>query len=237
VLCKDGSTSWETLAVMKESFSVQVAKFTVDKNFHEKIAFKWWVPQLIKQHTRIIKAIKTRYLKRTHKYGIRLPKSVTEAYEIDKENGYDLWHQAIIKEMKNNALAFQFLDPRESPQVRSKWVPFHMIFDVKVDLTRNAHFVAGGHMNDTPTQLTYSSVVTRESVRIAFLVAAINNLDILSADIDNAYLCAPCCEKIHTTAGSEFGPSRIGQTVVIVQAMNGLKSSGATWHTQLSITL
>ncbi len=103
MLCKDGSTSWETLAVMKESFSVQVAKFTVDKNFHEKIAFKWWVPQVIKQHTRIIKAIKTRYLKRTHKYGIRLPKSVTEAYEIDKENGYDLWHQAIIKEMKNNA--------------------------------------------------------------------------------------------------------------------------------------
>jgi hypothetical protein len=131
---------------------------------------------------------------------------VPEAYKIDKENVNDLWHQAIIKEMKNNALAFHFLEPGESPQVASKWEPFHMIFNIKVDLTRKARFVAGGHVTDTPTQLIYSSVVTRESMRIEFLIAAINDLQIFSADIGNAYLCAPCREKIHTTAGPEFGP-------------------------------
>jgi hypothetical protein len=46
----------------------------------------------------------------------------------------------------------------------------------------------------------------RESVRIAFTIAALNNLDILSADIGNAYLQAPVQEKVHTTAGPEFGP-------------------------------
>ena len=70
-----------------------------------------------------------------------------------------------------------------------------MIFDVKVDLTRKARFVAGGHWTAAPTQLTYSSVVTRESVRIAFLLAALNDLEILAADIGNAYLQAPCREK------------------------------------------
>jgi hypothetical protein len=82
--------------------------------------------------------------RRTHKYGIKLPKTTAEAYEIDKETGTDYWHQAIMK------------------------------------------------------------------------VAALNGLDILSADIGNAYLQAPVREKVHTPAGPEFGPQRIGQTVIVV---------------------
>ncbi len=180
---------------------------------------------------------KTRYEKRTHKYGIHTPKSVEEAYAIDQENGNDLQHQAILKEMKDNAQAFHFLDPGESIPVGSQWVPFHMIFDVKVDLTRKARFVAGGHWTTTPMQLTYSSVVTRESVRIAFLIAALNDPKILSADIGNAYLQAPCREQIHTTGGPEFGPMQVGQKVITVRADYGLKSSGIAWQTQLSSTL
>jgi hypothetical protein len=185
----------------------------------------------------MVKAMKSRYIRQTHKYGIKLPKTTAEAYEIDKETGTDYWHQAIMKEMKNNMVAFKFLEEGESIPVGSKWIPFHMIFDVKIDLTRKARFVAGGHWTDPPSQVTYSSVVTRESVRIAFTIAALNGLDILSADIGNAYLQAPVREKVHTTAGPEFGPQRIGQTVIVVRAMYGLKSSGAAWHAQLSSTL
>jgi hypothetical protein len=139
--------------------------------------------------------------------------------------------------MTNNAVAFRFLGEGEWIPVGSTWIPFHMIFDVKCDLTRKARFVAGGHWTQASAQLTYSSVVTRESIRIAFLIAALNELDILAADIGNAYLQAPVCKKVHTTAGLEFGPSRVGQTVIIVRAMYGLKSSGAAWHAQLSETL
>jgi len=163
--------------------------------------------------------------------------SIEEAYQIDKETDTDFWHQAILKEMTNNAVAFHFLEEGEQIPVGSTWIPFHMIFDVKCDLTRKARFVAGGHWTQASAQLTYSSVVTRESIRIAFLIAALNELDILAADIRNAYLQAPAQEKVHTTAGPEFGPSRVGQTVIIVRAMYGLKSSGAAWHAQLSETL
>jgi hypothetical protein len=38
-------------------------------------------------------------------------------------------------------------------------------------------------------------------------------------------------------AGPEIGSNRVGQTVIIVCAMYGLKSSGAAWHAQLSSTL
>lgn len=106
VTWKDGSTSWETLADMKHSFPVQVAEYAITNNLQEQPAFRWWVPDAIKRKTRMIKAIKTRYLKKTHKYGICLPKTVAEAYQIDQETGTDYWHQAIMKEMKNNSVAF-----------------------------------------------------------------------------------------------------------------------------------
>jgi hypothetical protein len=59
----------------------------------------------------------------------------------------------------------------------------------------------------------------------------------MAADVRNAYLQAPVREKVHTTAGPEFGPNNIGKTVIVVRAMYGLKSSGATWHAKLSETL
>jgi hypothetical protein len=142
-----------------------------------------------------------------------------------------------MKEMKNNAVAFKFLEYGENLPVGSKWIPFHMIFDIKCDFTCKARFVAGGHMTDAPSQITYSSVVTRDSVRIGFLITALNGLDILAADVGNAYLQAPTREKVNTTAGPEFGPSNIGKTVIVVRAMYGLKSSGAAWHAKLSETL
>ena len=66
-----------------------------------------------------------------------------------------------------------------------------MIFDVKMldsdGLFRSkARFVAGGHTTETPAVLTYKSVVSRYSVRIALPLAALNGLDILACDIHNS---------------------------------------------------
>jgi len=67
---------------------------------------------------------------------------------------------------------------------------------MKMDFSRKACFVAEGHMTEALSSITYSSVVSMESVKIAFLIAALNDLDIMSCDIGNAYLNALCCEKI-----------------------------------------
>jgi hypothetical protein len=63
-------------------------------------------------------------------------------------------------------------------------------------------------MTKTPRSLTYASVVTRESVRVGFLIAALNDLEIMAADVGNAYLNADCREKIWFVAGSEFGTKK-----------------------------
>ena len=102
-----------------------------------------------------------------------------------------------------------------------------------MDFTRKARFVAGGHTTDTPVGICYSSVVSiarsRDSVRIAFLVTALHDLDILATDIGNAYLNAPCREKIWFEAGIECGQSCKGKVMKLVRALYGLKSSGASW--------
>ena len=74
----------------------------------------------------------------------------------------------------------------------------HMIFDVKLggNFRRKTRLVGGGHTTKAPSCITYSSVVSRDSVCIALTVAALNDLDILSCDIQNAYLTAKCREKI-----------------------------------------
>ena len=63
------------------------------------------------------------------------------------------------------------------------------------------------------------------------LIAAWNGLKILSTDVGNAYLNAECREKVHVKYGKElFGPEHEGKYTVIVRALYGLKSSGASWR-------
>ena len=50
--------------------------------------------------------------------------------------------------------------------------------------------------------ITYSNFVTNESVRMAFIISGINNLDICVCDIGNAYLNDPCQEKLQNKEGS-----------------------------------
>jgi hypothetical protein len=50
----------------------------------------------------IISKVKSRYWQTTHKFGIRLPKTVTEAaLEIDKVTDMDFWRKAVNKEMNH----------------------------------------------------------------------------------------------------------------------------------------
>ena len=58
---------------------------------------------------------------------------------------------------------------------------------------------------EAPASMTYLSVVSRDSVRLGFLLAALNGVDMLACDLENAYLNAPCREKIWFEGGRECG--------------------------------
>ena len=219
---KDGSTSWEPLKDLKESNPVEVAEYAVANKLVSEPAFNWWVPYTIKKRDRIIKANYSRYIKRTHKFGIEMPKTAERALEIDQESGTTFWRDAITKEMRTVEPAFKFCGEGASQPIGYTPITGHLIFDVKMDFTRKARFVADGHLTDPPASVTYASVVSRESVRIAFLIAALNDLDIMAADISGAYLNAPCREKICILCGPEFG-FREGEWAIVEKVLYGLK--------------
>ena len=98
---KDGSTNWVALKDVKESYPVQLAEFAISNRIAEEPAFAWWVPFMMKKRNRILAKVKSKYWLRSHKFGIRIPKSVEEAKKVDNQNRNTLWWDAICKEMRN----------------------------------------------------------------------------------------------------------------------------------------
>jgi hypothetical protein len=108
----------------------------VTQGIDHKPAFNWWVPHVLKKHDRIISLDckwTTCYLKRTHKFGIEVPKTVKEALALDHKNGYSLWADAIAKEMKEIRIDFNILPDGQSAPIGYQKIPCHMIFGMKME--------------------------------------------------------------------------------------------------------
>ena len=208
VLWKDGTKSWVKLKDLKASNPVEVADYASKIKCVSEPAFTWWVPYVLKKRDRIISEVNSRVKKATHKHGIYVPKNIKEAYAEDRNNGNTIWQDSIKKEMVNNDVAFEEIDDEYNLPVGYTEVWGKLIFDVKMDFTRKSRFVASGHMTPDPVLSTYAGVVSRESVRIAFTYVALNDLDIMAGDIQNAYLSAPCSKKYWIRMGPEFGTKK-----------------------------
>ena len=189
----------------------------------------------MKKRDHIISKVKlksTRYLKKNDN-GIKLPKNMKEARILDKENGNTLWQDAIAKELANVSVAFKIMGDNESTSRGCHFLRCLVVFDIKMeDFRRKARLVASGHMTKKPAAVTYASVVSRETVRIALTIAALNELGVKVGDVMNTYNTAPCTERILTTLGPEFGADA-GKNALIVRALYGLKSSGAAFRKHL----
>eukprot|EP00978_Attheya_sp_CCMP212_P028576 scaffold99084_cov45-Attheya_sp.AAC.1 len=130
----------------------------------------------MKKRDRIISKVKSKYWARTHKYGIRVPKHIKEAKEIDLENGDTQWMDSVRLEMKNVRIAFEEYDGNPEELIGYEEITGHLVFDVKL---------GENFRRKTP----------------------LNDLDILGADVQNAFLTAPNKEKVWIWAGpGEFGP-------------------------------
>jgi len=234
VTWKDGSEQWIKLKDLKESNPLEVAEYARSNNLEEEPAFRWWVPYTLKKRQHTVSAIQQRVRKNTtHKYGTKVPKTIEEAYALDKANGNNLWKNAITKEMKNVSVAFEILEREEELPASYKKATCYIIFDVKMDFTRKARYVLDGHRTEDPQGSTYAGVVSRESVRIAFTYAALNGIDVMAADVLNAYLHAPASEKHYIVCGLEFGLENKGKRAKIVRALYGGKAAGRDFRNSL----
>ena len=106
--------------------------------------------------------------------------------------------------MKNVQIAFKLLHDSENLPPGYEFVPCHLVFDVKMDGTFKARFVAAGCRTSDPEGSTYAGVVSCETVQLALLYVALNFLNVSSADILNAYLTTPTSQKLWTKCRPKF---------------------------------
>jgi hypothetical protein len=116
LLCqwKDGSTNWIALKDMRNLYPMQVVDYAIANNIADEPAFAWWVKDVINKRQRILYKIKAKYWQRTHKFGIRITKTVAQAQAIGIDNGNTLWWDAILMEMRNVRPAFEKWEKNES---------------------------------------------------------------------------------------------------------------------------
>ena len=243
---KDGSTSWVPLKDLKEGNPIKLAEYVEANHLLWEPAFAWWAPGALCRRCRIIKAVAARhshYHKRYEKFGLELPKTVKRALEIDRTMGTDFWCQAIIKEMGNIDPCIDLIPEGKDPPPGYEFICTNIVFDIKMDFTRKARFMADGSTMEVPSEFTFASVMSWDSVRLALLYAALNDLDILSVDMAVAYLNAPIGEKVYFQCGAELEiwlvampslPRRgignlTGRYALLTKALYGLKTSAAAW--------
>ena len=117
---------------MENGFPVQVAHYAIKHAIDKEPAFHWWVPYVVRKTKQIISKLKSKYWQRTHKYGIKIPKTADEAYAIDRENNNTYWTQAIQEEMKKIKGAVQIHNGTPSELVGYQQITGHIIFDIKL---------------------------------------------------------------------------------------------------------
>ena len=134
--------------------------------------------------------------------------------------------------MRNVRIIFEEFDrPLAEMLARNTKLNCHLIFEVKLseNFRRKVRFVVDGDRTKVPKSLSYSIVVSRDFVRIAFLLSALNNFHVIFCDIQNAHLAAPCREKYFYIAGSEFVSDKI-KIYIVRRALYGLKTNGASFR-------
>ena len=150
---------------LKDSYPVELAISAREHRIEDEPAFARWVPYVLQKQKRILQKVKSKYWARTLKSGIRIPKKIKEAMEIDKELGNTLWMDNIKLVMRNVRIAFEEFDGDSNTLIGYTQITEHLVFDVKLgeNFRRKARHCADGHKTGAPALVTYSSVVSRDS--------------------------------------------------------------------------
>jgi hypothetical protein len=106
------------LVQLQQSNPIELAEYAIANNkIQEEPAFKWWVSDTLRRRNQIIAMVKHWYWSLTHKYGVKVPKSIPQALALDAKDGSQLWLNALKKEMDKIKVAFEFCEEWMPEQV------------------------------------------------------------------------------------------------------------------------
>jgi Reverse transcriptase (RNA-dependent DNA polymerase) len=169
---------------------------------------------------------------------VQIPALIEHALKLDKLNGNNLWQEAIQKEMNQRRECKTFRTPTEKDNLaKYQQIPYHMVFDCKFDGRRKGRLVAGGNHTGVTSEQVYSGVVGIEAVRTILALSAMDSdLEVVAADISNAFLYGKNIEKTMIKAGPEFGELQ-GQILIVEGGWYGHRTAAATFHAHFASKL
>jgi uncharacterized membrane protein YgcG len=239
-----GESTYEPMKILEEDNVDLVAQYGLEHDLLDQVGWKH-----LKRRAKNKKVLdrKVNQAKRQHKrfapvflYGLEVPRNPDHAAELDRLNGNTKWGDANVAELQG-LFDYDFAiddGPGDTHPYGHLKIRCRMIYTIKHDGRHKARLVAGGHLTPEPENSVYSGVVSHRSLRIIILAAELNHLELLGADITQAYLEALTKEKIYFIAGREFRELGLeGHTLILHKALYGLKSSGQAWHKHFSVTL
>jgi hypothetical protein len=106
---KNRQSDWLSLKDFKDVYPIQIAEYAAVNRIASEPAFNWLVHPVLRKRSWIVAKVK-RFWRTTHKFGIRMPKTVEEALAIDKETRTDFWRKALGKEMTKVKVAWTSAD-------------------------------------------------------------------------------------------------------------------------------
>jgi hypothetical protein len=185
--------SWVNYFALSLSNPKPIISFARNNNLLDKIPF-CHLTQYCRSNTavhivRILKVL-TSPAGIKYKFGIQVPKGIKNTIDLDKNNGNQLWQEAIKKELKQltDYQTFIVLDSGEDIPTGYQKIPCHMVFDVKYDLRHKARLFAGGYWTVNDKEDIYSGVVRMDTVIIGFFLGELYGLSCCACDIGNAFL-------------------------------------------------
>ena len=236
-----GDKQWISMDNARLHDPFLVMRYAIRNKLTTKPGWEWTKHYIESDKTlnHMVLAYKASKFLKNIKFGVEVPQSTRHAIEMDKTDNTAVWKTAMETEISQLHAHDTFTIVKENEQVPIgyKMIPYHCIYDVKFDGRRKCRLVAGGHITDPTSEEVFSGVVGMESVRICFVLAKLNELDVCAGDIGNAFLYGKTKEKVFIIAGPEFGPELQGKRLIISKALYGLKSSSARFHEHLSSTL
>ena len=177
---------------LKEYNLFEVDDYAVANKFLSEPDFELCLPEFLRKRTHIIADVNDCIKKCTQKYVIVLPNTGREAHGLYKKIGNDFRKKSIVKYMKNISIAFDILEGDKQHLPMHNYMPYNMVFDVKMDFTIKSRFVDTGCHALKSDESCYAGVVSHEGTHIAFTYDSLNMIDIMVDDIKNDYPTATC---------------------------------------------
>ena len=99
-------------------------------------------------------------------------------------------------------MAFQLIEIGNKPPDGSKLSGYHIIYEIKIDITRKPRLVANENINKgSLVYVTHATVASRESIILVFLLAILKGLNVIAEDDGNVYINFWTRNKVHIYIG------------------------------------